>query len=248
MESSGFEMGSLEVSARFGLPPNSKRYCGNIAFAGAFKKFLAKKNAANRKALENAMRPFTAHYAYLKLIAEANGKKPFDPGVPEALWLGNGLLGKVRKKEMQKLILKEFCGEGMLSAKRARALASSMPDGFLPHHSFHVLYLHTISGVIEPSVGNADLCRPSWGKVISVNKDSVLAETQKLVRKKGKLLLIPCRKEWKTSCAGIKLLPAVKKGDLVASHWGVAVMRITKGQKKALEKVTLQNIKAANGM
>ena len=63
-------MQSVEVSARFGLPPNSKRYCGTRPFAGIFKEYLGKGSAKNRKALEKSLATFTAHYSYLKLIAD----------------------------------------------------------------------------------------------------------------------------------------------------------------------------------
>ena len=55
------------------------------------------RTAANRKLLQKELKKFTAHYAYLCLIAKANGLSPFDRRVAEALWLGNGLLKKVKR-------------------------------------------------------------------------------------------------------------------------------------------------------
>ena len=92
---------------------------------------------------------------------------------------------------MQKLIAQEFSGSARLPAKKAMLLAEKLPDGFVPHHSFHVLYLHTISGVIAPSVKNADLCRPSWGKELALAMAAIL-KSQRLLRKKGKLALEEC--------------------------------------------------------
>lgn len=235
-----------EISARFALPPNSRSYCGKPSFRRAFAAFLADKSAANRMALERELGEFTAHYAYLRLIARASKLEPFDAKVAHALWLGNPILSKVKKGAVQKLIARGFCGKGMLPGKKAAALASKMPDGFVPHHSFHVLYLHTISGAIEPSVKNADCCRVSWGKVMHASKGAVEVRTQRLERKDGRLLLLPCRKRWKTSCAGINLVPGAKAGDWVASHWGIAVMKLPSSQARALEKYTLRNVSAAN--
>lgn len=241
-------MPGAELSARFALPPNSKRYCGTGEFAGKFADYLQDKCASNRIALENSLRKFTAHYAYLKLIADANGLEPFDAQVAEALWIGSRLLENVEKKEMQKLIMRQFVGEEKLSAAKAKKLAEGMPDGFVPHHSFHVLYIHTISGVIEPSVKNADLCRPSWGKVISGDGKGAVLKSQKLLRQNGKLALQECKSKAKTSCAGIALLPELKKGSTVASHWGVAVMELSESQAKRMERYTKNNIAAANSM
>ncbi len=235
-----------ELAARFALPPNSLSYCGTPLFRNVFASYLDNKSAADRMRLEKALEKFTAHYAYLRLIAAANRLSPFDEKVTEALWLGNRLLEEVRMEDVAGLIERGFSGQGMLSQSRAHKLADSMPEGFVPHHSFHVLYLHTISGVIAPSVKNADSCRVSWGNVTEAGDGFVNAKSQKLLEKNGKLALLSCKKRLDTSCAGIELVQGLEKGDLVASHWGVAVMRISSQQAKRLEKYTEMNIAAAN--
>lgn len=239
-------MEGAELSARFALPPNSRGYCGTGKFAGVFAAYMRRKNAKNLLALRSALSSFRAHHAYLRLIAKRNGRKPFDAKVAEALWLGNGLLRKAGKKDLQRLILRDFCGKGMLNGKRARKLAGAMPDGFLPHHSFHTLYIHSITGVVPPTVATSDNCRVGWGKIVGVEKDAVIVKTQKLVRRSGKLLLMPCKRSWRTSCAGIRLLKNIRGGDLVASHWGVAVLKITGKQREGLERATKRNVSAAN--
>jgi hypothetical protein len=241
-------MEGAELSARFALPPNSRKYCGAKKFRDVFAAYMRNKSAANLRALKSALSSFRAHYAYLKMIAKAGGKNPFDAKVAEALWLGNGLLRKVKGKDLRKLILGDFCGKAMLSGRRARKLAGDLPAGFLPHHSFHTLYLHSISGVVPPTVATSDKCRVSWGRVIGVENDAVVVKTQKLVRKGRKLLLLPRRKRWLLKCAGIVLLPHVRVGDAVASHWGVAVMKTTDNQAKRLEGATRRNVAAANSL
>lgn len=235
-----------EVSARFALPPNSREYCGKPSFRRALAAYLLGKTPARKRALEAEIGKFFAHHAYLKLIADANGRSPFDAKVSEALWLGNGLLEKVGRKDLQRLILRDFVGEGKLGKKRAAELAKKMPGGFLAHHTFHVLYIHTISGVIEPSVENADLCRVSWGRVKRAGRSYAVLESQKLVKKKGKLALVPFSRKVSLSAAGIALVPEVKTGDNVASHWDVAVMKLSKKQAGMLEKVTRHNVEIAN--
>lgn len=241
------KMDGTELSARFALPPNSRSYCGKPSFRRAFAAFLADKSAANRMALGRELSKFTAHYAYLRLIAAANRLPPFDKKVAEALWIGNGLLEKVRIGDLRKIILQQFCGKGMLPKFRAKRLARSLPGGFAPHHSFHVLYLHTISGAIRSSLENADSCRVSWGKVIRAGSGFVEVATQRLVRENGSLVLAPCNKRWKTTCAGMALLDKPKAGDVVASHWGIAVMELTPAQARRLQRCTLRNIRIASG-
>lgn len=239
-------MEGAELSARFALPPNSKGYCGLKPLPEIFAAYLKNRNAENLRSLQNAL-PFShAHYAYLKLIARVNGRKPFEREVAEALWFGNGLLRKVKKEDLQRMIMTDFVGKGMLDEKKAERLASMLPDGFVAHHSFHTLYIHSVTGVVPPTVKTSDNCRVSCGKVIRVGKNAVEVRTQRLARKDGILKLVPCKKKWRTSCAGIELLKNMRRGDWVASHWGVAVMRISKRQKNGLESATLQNVSAAN--
>ncbi|MFA6489170.1 MAG: DUF6390 family protein [Candidatus Micrarchaeia archaeon] len=238
----GNKMRGVELSARFALPPNSFSYCGTPAFRRAFAAYLREKSPANASKLQRALSKFRAHYSYLELIAKANGKKPFDLEVAEALWIGSPLLLRVERREIAKIITNEFSGRGLLSKEKAAKLAEGIPKGALPHHSFHVLYLHTITGIVPPSLRTADMCRISWGKVVSVKGGRAVVDSQKLARKNGKLALVPCRKTVRATCAGIELVPDIRKGDIVASHWGFAVMKLSKRQKANLEKYTNRNL------
>jgi hypothetical protein len=239
-------MDPLELSARFALPPNSRRYCGKRTFAKALSAFLWARSPSSRKLLESELKKFKAHYSYLSLIARANNLSPFSPGVSEALWLGNKLLDKVRNRDLQKLIAQDFNGPSLLAPKKARAIASLIPARALPHHSFHPLFIGSITGVVRRSLPVADSCRPSWGKVVSANGQSALLKSQTLVRKAGTLILIPSLRKVKLSCAGIQLISSPKKGDLLATHWGIATMKLTRMQAKSLEKYTKLNLLAAN--
>lgn len=241
-------MDPLELSARFGLAPNSLDYCGKRSFSKAFSAYIQNRNGSNRKRLESELKKFKAHYAYLSLIARSNSLSPLSPGVSEALWIGNGLLRRVKKRDLQKLIRADFSGPGFLSEKRAHAISSQLPDGAVPHHSFHPLIIGSITGVITRSIPNADKCRISWGKVISISGKSAMLKSQSLTRKNGKLTLVPSIRGAKLSCAGITLIQSPKIGDMLATHWDFAVMKISKAQAISLSKYTKLNILAANRM
>lgn len=234
------------VAACFALPPNSRSYCGKPSFRSALRAFLASPSAKNRRLLQGEIRSFTAHYSYLRLIGRKSGLDPFDARVAEAFWLGNSLLSKVKRKDLQRIVLCNFTGPGLLSEKRAGKLADGMPDGFVAHHSFHALYLHTITGVIAQSLKNADSCRVSWGRVLFARGSKALVKSQRLAKKGGRLVLIPAVRKVRLSCAGIRLIPRLEKGDMVACHWGVAVMKISNRQMRGLERATERNAAAAN--
>ena len=241
-------MNGVEISARFALPPNSREYCGVGSFAETFSRFLKNKSKPNARALEKSLSSFKAHYAYLSLIAKKNGKSPFDRGVAEAFWIGSLLLAKVKRNDLQGLIAGKFCGRGLLSEQKAARLASAVQSGHVAHHSFHTMHIHTITGVIAPTVANADKCRVSWGMVLKAGTGWVEVLAQKLAKRKGKLVLLPCRRRWRTYCAGISLVPDAKKGDFVAAHWGVAVMGISARQRAWLKRATLRNMAAENSL
>lgn len=239
-------MDPLELSARFALAPNSRHYCGSRTFAKAFSSFLASRSLSSRKMLESELKKFKAHFAYLSLIARSNGLSPFSPGVSEALWLGNGLLKRVSKKDLQEMILSDFAAPQFLSKSRAQKIASRIPARALPHHSFHPLLIGSITGVISRSLHNADMCMVSWGSVISAGKDFAFLQSQSLARKNGRLLLLPAIRKARLSCSGIPLVPNLKKGDLLATHWDFAIMKISQKQLKSLQYYTGKNTEAAN--
>lgn len=215
-------------------------------FRKAFADYLERKSAKNELALCSALSKFRAHYAYLRVIAKANGLQPFDARVAEALWIGNSLLQKVKRQDMAKTIVREFSGEGLLPKRKAVLLAKGIPRGAVPHHSFHTLYLHTITGVVPPSLRTADMCRISWGRVVRACGNRIEIDSQKLARKKGKLALVARRKTVRTACAGIELLPKIRIGETVASHWGFAVAKLSRSQRMRLEKYTRMNLRAIN--
>lgn len=239
-------MDPLELSARFALAPNSLRYCGKETFSKSLSTFLASKSQKTRSKLESELKKFQAHYSYLSLIARANGLKPFSKGVSEALWLGNGLLKRVSKKDLQEMVLSDFAAPQFLSKSRAQKIASRIPAHALPHHSFHPLLIGSITGVIGRSLRNSDMCRVSWGSVISAGKHSAFLQSQSLARKNGKLTLIPALRKIRLSCSGISLVPNPKKGDLLATHWDFAIMKISQKQLKSLQYYTGKNTEAAN--
>jgi hypothetical protein len=239
-------MHGAEIAGRFAIAPNSLSYCGKGGFGGIFGRYMKAKTASNRVAVENAIKHFRAHYSYLQLISKATGRKPFDAKVCEAFWLGNELLDEVDAADLRKLICSKFAGKGLLSARKAAKIAKSVPAGAVAHHSFHPLFIGSITGVVGRSAKNSDMCRPSWGKVITILGNSAVIDSQELVQNNGKLALVPARKIVKLGCAEMQLAGVPKVGEIIASHWGFAVMKISMVQSAELEEATKKNVQTAN--
>jgi hypothetical protein len=221
-------MEGIKLAARFSAAPNSLGLCGPKGF-----------DAFDKRRLGAQMRKFRAPYAYLQLIAKANKRNPFDYDVVEAFWLGNSLLDKVKREDVANMIRTKFIGKGRLTNKRAKVLADNLPAQVFPHHSFHVFYIGSISGVLEGKKKELDLCRISWGRVTRVGK-SKISVCSKPVAFAGKSANFGHRKntKWQATDA----LPKLHNGDTICSHWGVAVVPITAKQQKNLQKYTRINM------
>jgi hypothetical protein len=232
----------VELSARFAFPPNSIGYCGETSFSKAFKKYLGNKSKENSLALKKEIRKFPVHYAYLKFIADAHHLDPFDYRVCEAFWLGNELLDGFEKKDLQEFVLTKLCGKGMLSKKRAKEIAGAIPDGCVPHHSFHVLVVQFVTGKVEKTLENKDKCLPSVARVVDAKNGIVERKPLTWNSRKKKFEIGGWKKEKIVfGKNGIELV-SPRKGDLVAAHWGVGVKALSARETNNFERAVVKNL------
>jgi len=230
----------LEFAARYSLVPNSFGYCGGNNFAKIFSGYLKRK--VSKKELIFELKKFKSLYAYLKTIARANKKKPFDRDVLEAFWIGNSLLKKVTQKDIKNLILDELCKNAGMDRKRAISSAKNLPKNILIHHSFNSLYLNFVGNSVPRTLSNFDNCRVGWGKVIAVNKKYCILDYALIKRvEKRYCLAKPIKRRFNRYVCGILLEPNINIGDLVSTHWGAVVQKINKKQLFSLKKFTYIN-------
>ena len=225
-------MEGLELAARFSAAPNALGLCGP-------KKF----EAASRAALLRTMKRFRAPYAYLSLIAQASGLEPFDFEVVEAFWLGNRLLERVEREDVADAITKKFTGPKRLDAKRAQTIVDALPARVYPHHSFHVFFIGSISGVLRGTAAEMDCCRVGWGEVQEVSENRVRVSYRPIQKNKkfSEVTFGPGKNVYWKLWAD---LPAPAPGSSVCSHWGQAIIPISKRQQTNLEKYTRLNMES----
>jgi len=246
-------MSGLKRAILYGLKPHDLGFCGPKEKATkTLLDFLLKKSVPEKK-IKKVLREFVGAYAYYQLIARKNRiKDPFDARVIEAYWLGNELLDQVDRPSLKKMVAKIFSRPGLLSAEVAEARAGKIPRDAVPHHSFHVLIIGSVSGRVTLSGAMLDLCRVGWGKVTRIMNYELRSKNERAeivveycpLAGKGKLSLgKPVEKKivWNW-----KLLPGLKKGDWVSFHWGQAIERLGPREIKNLEKYTRKNLKAMN--
>jgi len=228
---------------RYAFMPNRLRYCGGDDNRTLFEYGIEQ---AIDGGLPLLLRRFTGALPYLQLIARANGiADPFDSRVVEAYWIGNDLLNGVEVRQMYDSLLERF-GKQMQGRTRDVILGKA-PAGARPHHSFHVLDVHSRLGELEHSLATLDNCRVSWGRVIGVEAGELVVSRIPLILRGGKLALAaPVPERIARQVDGRGFADQAEPGDWVSVHWGWACEVLSDGQRARLDKFTRYNLAIAN--
>jgi hydrogenase maturation factor len=228
---------------RYGFMPNRLRYCGSDDNSTLFGYGL---EGVVDGGLPLLLRRFTGALPYLQLIARANRiPDPFDARVVEAYWLGNELLETVEVRQLYDALLERF-GKQLQGRTRELVLGKA-PAGARPHHSFHVLDVHSRVGELEHSLATLDNCRVSWGRVTRQEGGELVVERQPLLLRDGKLALGEARMERVLRQVGGRgFVDDVQPGDWVSLHWGWACEVLSERERTNLERYTHYHLAIAN--
>ena len=235
----GPESEAIRKACLYSFVPNRLGFCGKEKSWAIFQKFLGKPGGENLLAVKNALRSFNALFPYLELIAGSNSLKPLDSEVIEAYWIGNALLENVPEMELQKTVL-SFQRFG-LPRGLAEEKASSIADGMVPHHSFHVLHVNFISGKVPPLAKNLSECLVSWAKAKGEKKGLIGAKGLELFSESGQLKLREKEKKLENPF-GI----APERNSFVSVHWNNAIEPLSQKRLCSLKKYTIKNLDAIN--
>jgi len=232
-------MEGIELCARFGLAPNLRGYCGDPKFQSPFSKYLERPSKENTARLRKELGKFGTQKAYLETIADANGIDDiYDYEVAEAFWIGNKLLDCVTRADVIELFEKKWVARKFVSKKRAQEIISSLPKIIPPlQHTFHPYIAGFVSQKAQKNARNKDLCRPSWAKVVDLDleKEKITVKRQPVVYSGGKFVLGKEKIEKMPFKVGkIPLVDA--DAELVACHWGVAVVSLSAGEVKKMQR------------
>jgi hypothetical protein len=228
---------------RYGFMPNRLRYCGGDDNRTLFEYGLEQVVDGG---LSPLLRRFTGALPYLQLIARANRiGDPFDDRVVEAYWLGNELLDGVEVRQLYDALLERF-GKQLQGRTRDLVLGKA-PAGARPHHSFHVLDVHSRVGELEHSLATMDNCRVSWGRVLRLEGGEAVVERQPLLLQDGRLVLGPSVEEYALrQVEGRGFADNARPGDWVALHWGWVCEVIDNRQRSNLERYSLHHLRLAS--
>jgi hypothetical protein len=104
------------------------------------------------------------------------------------------------------------------------------------HHSFHVFVKGSVTGRIELKGKLLDICRISWGEVIEKKSNKVIIKYQPIKKIKNKYILadfIEKKILWDK-----EIVPDIKIGDMVSSHWNHLIQVLSKQDIANLKKYT----------
>jgi len=235
-------MSGVRLAASYSYLPNCLGFCGSQKKGDLLlmEEFIERK--ISEKKIIPVLEKLEAAFFYYKLIARKNGiKNPFAKKVIEAYWIGNELLEKVSRMDLQKMILKDFVKPHLLTVAEAQKRIKKIPKGSKAHHSFHVFILGPIAGRIDmKELSLKDVCRTGFGEVLEVKKEKngnfLLVNFQPIVTNDRKYLLGQGKKikiKWNKN-----ILPKVKIGETVSFHWGTAVQVLNKSKTENVIKYT----------
>jgi hypothetical protein len=228
---------------RYAFMPNRLRYCGGDDNTTIFQYAV---EGVSDGGLTPLLRKFTGALPYLQLIARANGiADPFDARVVEAYWLGNELLEGVEVRQLYDSLIERFGRQ--LQGRTRELVLGKAPAGARPHHSFHVLDVHSRVGELGNTLQTMDSCRVSWARVLRVEGGELVVEREPVVLRAGKLTLDPPRLERALrQVDGHGFADGAQPGDWVTLHWGWACETIDARQRRSLERYTRHHLAIAN--
>ncbi|NYZ74207.1 hypothetical protein H0O00_03630 [Candidatus Micrarchaeota archaeon] len=234
-------MNGAALSASYAFPPNSYGYCGKGSFTHTMRSFL--RGDVTPESLETELRMFPSHYSYLSLIARENSRKAFDNDVVRALWIGNALLDNIPCDSLRSFIKRDlFAGK---QKQRAEKLARNVPDGLLPHHSMNALYVKFVTNKVARSIDSYDSCCVTAGKIISLSSRSAIVDRFS-ISWDGGFCIGKRRGHIALERNGICVAGALKRGDIVSVHWGMAIQKLGMKDFNMLKTYTQRNMDAVN--
>lgn len=228
---------------RYAFMPNRLRYCGGDDNRTLFEYGT---DGVSDGGLQPLLRQFSGALPYLKLIAQANNlADPFHARVVEAYWIGNELLEGVEVRQLYDSLLERFGKQ--LTARTRDLVLGKAPAGAHPHHSFHVLDVHSRVGELGNTLRTLDECRVSLGHVISVEAAELVVERQPVSVREGKLVLDTARTERVLrQVDGRGFAEDAAPGDWVSIHWGWVCEVLDDRQRRNLERYTRYHLAIAN--
>jgi hypothetical protein len=233
------------LAARYCLKPNLLQYCGPNSAQKTLLEHV--KKGGREKEVRELVMQFEVPPSYLRLISKRHSLDPFSKEVVEAYWIGNRLLEGFKKGDFVKII-DDMEKEG-LPDRFSKPLKEEVRDGFLPHHSFHVLFVGVgrTTGSVSYNLSSINNCLILPAVIEGVEGDMFSVKKDEVVEKKGKLAYKKFSKSLEVK-DGLGFLNKKKKGDVISLHWGMPCDNLGKREMENLRRCTKKNIEMMNSL
>ena len=235
--------------ARYAYPPNALGYCGPADHAALLG---AASEGDDLRELTHLASRFEGAWPYLELIAGCNGlDDPLDERVVEAYWVGNRLLDRVPTAALVASLDERFSRR---TGRDFEPIAMAAPLGGVAHHSFHVFAVYPWLGLLRsgtegPALAVLDRCRIRWGRVVTVEGDTVVVRNRTLEFRGDRLVLGAARTERvRRAVDGVGILGDLRAGEVVSLHWDWVCERLSPGRLAALRRANARNLAAVNAL
>lgn len=242
------------LHAKHALAPNSLGYCGPDENTNILEHLH---DSVVDESLDSTLKRFEAAYPFVRMIAKATGRQPFDREVTEAYWIGNSLLERVQPSEFFQFAHQDLGTSRKKASKKdglgkeaAKSLFKELGPLAKPHHTFYVLGMYARSSVKsgreDKLLELMDSCRISWGKVVEVRRSNLVVERPSLALGEGRLSLTPPQRKEIHYDPLIPPFSSIRRGEWVSVHWNFAGEKLTPYQLSNLKKYTALDIEATN--
>lgn len=228
---------------RYAFMPNHLGFCGSDHDTTILE-------YATEGVVDGGLRPLIESFAgaapYLRLIATVNGiADPFDARVVEAYWLGNDLLEHVEVAQLHEALRGDL---GKRLGGKAKAWIDRVaPAGARPHHNFHVFDVYRRIRDSETTMRSMDMCRISWGRVLSEEGAELLVERRPLAVQEGRLALGAPEPVLATrKFEGRGFADDARPGDWVSLHWNWVCEVISESELQRLARYTHHHMRIAS--
>jgi hypothetical protein len=241
----GNEPAGLAMFARYAFPPNERGYCGPDDHGYG----LRNAATATPDDVANLAQKFSGAWPYLEFIAgETGNRDPLDRSVTEAYWLGFGVIDDIDLAANGAALIGRL---GPQAGWTLDHLDGAIDAGARPHHGFHVFEVYPWTGLLstgrpEP-LRILDQCRIRWGRVVSVDTDTVVVRSRPLTWDGDTLGLgSPRLESVRLEEGGLSLRTIPEPGEWVALHWDWLCDRLSPTHLDALRRSTRRQLETTN--
>ncbi len=220
---------------------NKLNYCGPDQAYLEFAQFL--QNGGDESKIRKHLSNFQGLYPYLSLIANKHGLDPFDRRVVEAYWMGNELLDVFTREDYVRFMPE--LGKRGLPQSHVTWCQENLPEGAIPHHTFHVLFVGVgrVTGSVPTILPSMQNCMASWGRVVELDTDKATIEGPFLNQVSGRYTLENITRR---SVSFQPELQHLKPDMMVAAHWGSVAAVLEQRQYQNLIRYTTRIIEIVN--